>query len=164
MKLRGRLRRFTRDILAHTPFMALVLLLAMLWLGFSLSVYLAEDGAPGTSITSLGRALYWGVAAFSTAGIADAPVTGRAQLIGGIWIVVGSVLFFGTVVATITGYFLRPVQRPVNQIIETVELNLERLEDLSVEELDLLKATVDSLILHMEGLKNQRSSPSGNTQ
>lgn len=157
MKLRGRFRRFTRDVLTHTPFVVLVLLLMTLWVVSSVGIYLAEAGAPGTSITSLGRALYWGVAAFSTAGIADTPVTGRAQLIGGIWIVVGSVLFFGTVVATITGYFLRPMQRPVHQIIETVELNLERLEDLSVEELELLKATVDSLILHMEGLKNQHA-------
>lgn len=157
MKIRARLRRFERDMLAHTPFFILVGLLFVSWLLFSGAVYLAESGAAGTTITSYGRALYWGVAAFSTAGIADAPVTGLAQLIGGLWIVLGSVLFFGTVVATVTGYFLRPVQRPVNQIIDTVELNLERLEDLTVEELALLKATVDSLIQHMEALKNRHA-------
>jgi hypothetical protein len=38
--------------------------------------------------------LYWGIAAFSTAGIADAPQSGVSQLVGGIWIVLGSILFF----------------------------------------------------------------------
>ena len=81
------------------------------------------------------------------------PVSGAARLIGGLWIVLGSVLFFGTVVATITGYFLRPLQRPARQIVDTIEYNLEQLEDLSIEELDLLKETTDTLIDHMERLK-----------
>ena len=141
MKIRARLRRFERDMLAHTPFFILVGLLFVSWLIFSGGVYFAECGAAGTTITSYGRALYWGVAAFSTAGIADAPVTGLAQLIGGLWIVLGSVLFFGTV--RLAG---RQLNRP-----------LERLEDLTVEELALLKATVDSLIQHMEALRNRRA-------
>ncbi len=77
------------------------------------------------------------------------------QLVGGIWIVVGSVLFFGTIVATITSYFMRPMQRPVKKIIDTIEYNLEQLDDLSIEELDLLKSTVDTLIVHMENLKKK---------
>jgi voltage-gated potassium channel len=144
-----------RDVLAHTPIVKMILLLIVLWLAFSAGVYWAESGVAGTAVTSYGRALYWGVAAFSTAGIADTPLSGTAQLIGGIWIVVGSSLFFGTVVATITGYFMRPLQRPVHQIVETIEYNLEHLEALSVEELDLLKETTDALILHMEHLKQR---------
>jgi voltage-gated potassium channel len=85
------------------------------------------------------------VAAFSTAGIADAPLSGVSRVIGGIWIILGSMLFFGTIIATITAYFMRPLQRPARQIIETVEYNLERLDDLSIEDLDLLKETIDRL-------------------
>jgi voltage-gated potassium channel len=48
---------------------------------------------------------------------------------------------------------MRPLRRPARQIIETIEYNLERLDDLSVAELDLLKDTVDTLIGHMERLK-----------
>ncbi len=99
-----------------------------------------------------------GIAAFSTAGIADTPLSGISQIIGGIWIVIGSVLFFGTIVATVTAYFLRPLQRPGRQIIDTIEYNLEQLEDLSIEELDLLKDTVDALIVHVERLKEAQSS------
>ena len=136
----------------------MVLLLVALWLVFSLGLFLAERGAGGT-MTTYGQALYWGIAAFSTAGIADTPVTGLARLIGGIWIVVGSILFFGTIVATITTYFMRPLHRPAKQIIDTVEYNLEQLDDLSIEELDLLKETIDSLIMHVERIK--MSHPEG---
>ena len=78
-----------------------------------------------------------------------------AQLVGGAWIVIGSLLFFGTIVTTVGAYFLRPLQRPARQIIETIEYNLEHLEDLSVEELDLLKETTDALIEHVEEIKSK---------
>ncbi len=50
---------------------------------------------------------------------------------------------------------MKSLQRPVHRLVETIEYNLEHLQDLSVEELDLLKDTVDSLILHMERVKQQ---------
>ena len=153
----ARLKKFISDVSIHTPFSKMVVLLILLWLGFSAAIYLAEQGVTGSSIESYGNALYWGIAAFSTAGIADAPVTGAAQLIGGIWIVLGSVLFFGTIVATVTTYFMRPMQRPHKKIIDTIEYNLEQLEDLSIDELNLLRETVDTLIVHVERLKQTRS-------
>jgi len=153
----ARFKRFIRDIFVRTPFTKMVLLLIVLWLMFSAGVYLAEQGIEGTSIDSYGEALYWGVAAFSTAGIADAPVSSTAQLVGGLWIVLGPVLFFGTIVATVTTYFLRPMQRPHKKIIDTIEYNLEQLDDLTVDELDLLKETVDTLIGHVERLKGKQS-------
>jgi voltage-gated potassium channel len=143
-----RFRNFVEDIVTQTPFLKMVLLLVILWLASATGLYLAERGAEGAVITSFGEALYWGIAAFSTAGIADTPASGVSQLIGGLWIVVGSVLFFGAIVATATAYFMRPLQRPARHIIETIEYNLEQLDDLSIEELDLLKDTVDTLIGH----------------
>ena len=131
----------------------MLVLLLVLWMGFSAGVYLAERGAEDAAIRSYGEALYWGVAAFSTAGIANMPVSGPAQFIGGLWIVIGSVLFFGTIVATVTTYFMRPMQRPHKMIIETIEYNLEQLDDLTLDEIDLLKDTVDILIKHVETLK-----------
>ena len=152
-----RLHRFVSDIIAHTPFIKMVILLIVLWLGFSAAIYLAEQGVAGTSIESYGNALYWGIAAFSTAGIADAPVSGSAQVVGGIWIILGSVLFFGAIVATVTTYFMRPMQRPHKRIIDTIEYNLEQLDDLTIDELGLLKETVDTLIIHVERLNAKRS-------
>ena len=146
----SRLSRFFRTIVTQTPFVKLILLLTVLWLIFAVGIYFAERGVDGTAITSYGRALYWGIAAFSTAGIADTPVSGTSEVIGGIWIVVGSAVFFGTIVATITTYFTRPMQRPVKQIVDTIEYNLEQLEDLSPGELNLLRETTNTLIDHIK--------------
>jgi len=148
-----RLIRFAEDVFAHTPVLKMVLLLIVLWLLFASGLYYGEREADGSTITSYGSALYWGIAAFSTAGIADAPLSAFSQLVGGVWIVVGSALFFGTIVATITTYFFRPLKRPARQIIDTIEYNLEQLDELSIAELDLLKETTDTLIEHMEQLK-----------
>ncbi|MBT8116843.1 MAG: two pore domain potassium channel family protein [Gammaproteobacteria bacterium] len=155
LKKRG--KKFIRDIVIHTPVINMTFLLVMLWMLFSAGIYFGEQGAEGTSITSYGKALYWGIAAFSTAGIADMPKSGIAEFIGAIWIILGSLLFFGAIVATVTAYFMRPLQRPSKQIIDTIEYNLEQLDDLSIEELELLKETTDSLIEHVEHLKSVRA-------
>jgi voltage-gated potassium channel len=150
------MQRFLNDISVHTPFTRMVLLLVILWMIFSAALYLAERGIETSSIDTYDKALYWGIAAFSTAGIADTPISGTARLVGGLWIVIGSVLFFGTIVATVTTYFMRPLQRPHKQIIDTIEYNLEQLNDLDLTELELLKGTVDTLIAQVESLKKKK--------
>ena len=150
-----KLGRYLQSLYSETYVVQVILLLVALWLLFSAGLLLAERAAAETPITTYGKALYWGIAALSTAGIADAPASGIGQALGGTWIIVGSVIFFGTIVASITGYFMRPIQRPARQIIETIEYNLEHLEDLSVDELALLKKTTDGLIVHMERLKSR---------
>jgi len=158
---RSRLLRFLKTIVAETPFPKMVSLLIILWLLFSLGVYIAERSAEGTAVSSYGNALYWGIAAFSTAGIADTPMNHNTQIIGGIWIVIGSIIFFGTIVATVTTYFNRPMKRPVRQIIDTIEYNLEQIQDLDEDELDLLKETTDSLISNIERLKKDQGIEGG---
>ena len=151
-----RFRKFIEQIVNRTLFLQMVALLASLWLVFAAAMFLVERGVEGSAIRSYGDALYWGIAALSTAGIADSPATGASKLIGGAWIIIGSVLFFGIIVSTVTAYFMRPVQRPSDQIIESIEQSLEELDQLSVEELDLLKETVDTLIEHVEHIKSRR--------
>ena len=149
-------RKFIAQIVNRTLFLQMVALLASLWLVFAAAMFLVERGVEGSAIRSYGDALYWGIAALSTAGIADSPATGASKLIGGAWIIIGSVLFFGIIVSTVTAYFMRPVQRPSDQIIESIEQSLEELDQLSIEELDLLKETVDTLIEHVEHIKSRR--------
>ena len=151
-----RFRNFIGEIINRTLFLQMVALLAFLWLIFAAAMFMVERGVEGSSIRSFGDAMYWGIAALSTAGIADSPVTGASKLIGGAWIIIGSVLFFGIIVSTVTAYFMRPVQRPPDQLIESIEYSLEELDQLSVEDLDLLKETVDTLIEHVERIKSQR--------
>lgn len=151
-----RFRKFIAEIVNRTLFLQMTGLLAFLWLVFATAMFAVERGNADSTIRSLGDALYWGIAALSTAGIADSPASGTAKLIGGIWIIIGSVLFFGIIVSTVTAYFMRPVQRPPDRIIESIENSLEDLDQLSLEELDLLKETVDTLIEHMEHVKSRR--------
>lgn len=155
-------KRFMKDLSVHTPFTEMLLILIVLWLMFSACVYFLELSIEGSSIRSYGDALYWGVAAFSTAGIADAPISSVAKFVGGLWIIIGSMLFFGTIVATVTTYFMRPMQRPHERIIDTIEYNLEQLNGLTLDELELLKETVDTLINHVERIKEKQKRVSKN--
>lgn len=145
--------RYLKSVIKETYLAHFAALLLVLWLLSATAIYFAEQQSPQPVLSSLGEALYWGIAAFSTAGIADTPSTSLAQLVGGIWIIVGSAIFFGIIVATITGYFLRPIQHPFHRLINLIEYNLEHMEELSIEELDLLRNTTDALIDHMERLK-----------
>jgi voltage-gated potassium channel len=79
-------------------------------------------------------------------GTTHIPVSGSGQIVGGIWAVLGSIIFYGAIIASVTVYFTRRREGTVKQIVSTVEYNLERLDDLSLEELELLKETTDRLI------------------
>ena len=83
----------------------------------------------------------------TTMGTAPMPVSGAGQIVGGIWAVLGCIIFYGAIIASVTVYFIhRKKEGTVKQIISTVEYNLERLDDLSLEELEVLKETTDGLI------------------
>ena len=150
----ARFNRLMKDISIHPPFTEMLVLLVVLWLIFSAGMFFSELSAESLPIHLYGDALYWGIAAFSTAGIADTPISSTAKFVGGLWIVIGSMLFFGTIVTT---YFMRPMQRPHKRIIDTIEYNLEQLNDLNIDELDLLKGTVDTLIVHVERIKKKQT-------
>ena len=149
--------RYARLVFRETYLLQFALALVTLWILFAAGLYFAERRAAEPIISSFGDALYWGIAAFTTAGIADSQASPLSQLIGGLWIVVGSVIFFGIIVATITGYFMRPVQHPFHRLIELIEYNLEHVQELTVDELDLLKETTDTLILHVENTKKDHA-------
>lgn len=138
--------RFLRVIITQTPFVPMISLLTVLWLVFSTGFYFAEHGASGSGINYYTEALWWGVVAMTTMGTAPIPVSGAGQIVGGIWAVLGCIILYGTIIASVTVYFARPRQRPTRQIITTVQYNLERLEDLSLDELEVLKETTDRLI------------------
>lgn len=150
-----RFRKYVRDVFRQTPILKMFCMFVILWLSFAACVYYFESRLDGSPISTYGEALYWSVAAFTTAGIANVPLSGVSHIIGSVWMILGSMLFFGTIVATVTSYFMRPLQRPAKQIIDTIEFNLEQLDDLSRDELELLKETTDTLIVHMERIKEK---------
>lgn len=138
--------RFLSVIITQTPFVPMIALLTVLWLLFSTGFYFAEHGASGSGIKYYTDALWWGVVAMTSMGTAPIPVSGAGQIVGGIWAVLGCVIFYGAIIASVTVYFARRKEGTMKQIISTVEYNLERLDDLSLEELEILKETTDRLI------------------
>lgn len=138
--------RFLRVMVTQTPFVPMIFVIAILWLLFSTGFYFAEHGASGSGIDYYSDALWWCVVAMTTMGTAPIPVTGAGQIVGGIWAILGCIILYGTIIASVTVYFARRRERPVKQIISTIQYNLEQLEDLSLEELELLKETTDGLI------------------
>ena len=125
MKPANRLKRYIKTYITQTKFLQLVMLFVFLWLLFSGLLYMSERVFAGSGINTYGEALYWGVAAFSTAGIANVPISPISHFIGGLWIVIGSILFFGTIVSVITSYFMHPLQRPKRKIVDTIIAGLE---------------------------------------
>ena len=138
--------KFIRIIITQTPFVPIFSILIVLWLLFSAAFYFAEHNANPEHVSSYGQALWWTMAAIETMGTPYKPITTAGELIGGIWAILGVMLFWGMIVASVTVYFARRKEGTVKQIVSTVEYNLERLDDLSVEELELLKETTDRLI------------------
>jgi voltage-gated potassium channel len=148
--------RFIRVIITQTPFVPMISLLIFLWLLFSAGIYFTEHGV-NEHVTSYGQALWWSLAAIETMGTPYKPITTAGQVVGGIWAILGVMLFWGTIIASVTVYFARRREGTVKQIISTVEYNLERLEDLSLEELETLRETTDVLInAQIERRKGER--------
>jgi voltage-gated potassium channel len=137
--------KFLRVIATQTPFVPMIGLLTVLWLLFSAAFYFAEHGV-NEDVTSYGQALWWSMAAIETMGTPYKPITTTGEVIGGIWAILGVMLFWGTIIASITVYFARRKEGTVKQIISTVEHNLERLDTLTLEELEILRETADRLI------------------
>jgi len=137
--------RFLRVIIYQTPFVPMITLFTVLWLLFSAGFYFAEHNV-NEHVTSYGQALWWSLASVETMGTPYKPITTAGHIVGGIWAILGTMLFWGTIIASITVYFSRRREGTVKQIISTVEYNLEQLEKLSLEELEILKETTDRLI------------------
>ena len=138
--------RVLGDMVTRTPFVPMLCIVVALWLFFSTGFYFAEHGAIGSGINHYSEALWWGVVAMTTMGTAPMPVSGAGQIVGAIWAILGCIIFYGTIIAAVTSYFMLPRRRPTRAIISTVQYNLEALEDLSLEELETLKEVSDGLI------------------
>ena len=150
--------RFIKVMITQTPLIPMLSITAVLWILFSLGVYLAEHGV-NEHVSSFGQALWWSLAAVETMGTPYKPVTLAGQIVGGIWAILGVVLFWGTIIASVTTYIAKRRRRTERQIIETIEDNLEQLEKLSVDELETLKETTDVLIYeHINRLKERGGS------
>lgn len=143
-----------RDLVLETPFIVMAPIVTVLLLIFSAGLYFAEVGAAGSNINSYGEAVWDGVVLMTTAGTMTEPVTGAGHVLGAIWTVLGCLLFYGTVIASVSAYFLLPLtsyfllphRSKEGQLIGTIQYNLGRLEQLSADDLEALKEETVSVI------------------
>jgi len=123
-----------------------------------LGVYLAERGA-NEQINSYGYALWWSFTAMQTQGAnSPGPITATGMLIGSIWSILSTVAFFGVIIGTLYAYFMLPRRSPSREIVSTLQYNLEQLENLSVDELELLRETTIRIVNAQIGELKQKSS------
>ncbi len=138
--------RFLKQIVSETPLIPLMFALIVLWLLSSWGVYLAERGA-NEQINSYGYALWWTFTAMQTQGAnSPGPITAPGMIIGSIWSIFSTVAFFGVIIATLYAYFMLPKRRPSREIIGALQYNLEELENLSVDELEVLRDTTVRIV------------------
>ena len=150
--------RFLRQIAAETPLIPLIIVLIGLWLLFSWGVYLAERGA-NEQINSFGYALWWTFTAMQTQGAnSPGPITAPGMLMGLIWSILSTIAFFGVIIGTLYAYFMLPRRRPSREILSAIQYNLEQLENLSVDELELLRDTMVRIVNAQIGELKHKSS------
>jgi voltage-gated potassium channel len=137
--------KFFRFIFTQTPFLTMMTVIAVLWPLFALFLYLAEHTV-NPDLSNYGNAIWWGLVAMTSMGTTYPPLTGLGQLAGGTWAFVGCIIFYGAIIASMTTYISKRKSGTVKQIISTVEHNLEHLEELSLDELTLLKETLNAVI------------------
>ncbi len=141
-----------REVVFETPFFVMVPIIIVLLLLFSAGIYFAENGAVGSNVNSYGEALWDGVVLMTTAGTMSEPVTATGHVLGAIWTILGCMLFYGTIIASASAYFLLPISSYFllprrgsrAKLVGTIQYNLGRLEELSLKDLEALKnETVD---------------------
>jgi len=149
--------RFLKTIVTESPLLSLLLVLLVLWLLFSTGLYFVEHNV-NEPLATFGDNLWWSLTAMQTQGFnAPGPITTWGRVIASVWSILGTLLFFGAIVSSVTVYFLIRKPRPLGEVAASVQYNLGRLEELSAEELETLKDVADRLI--QEHIDRSKRSP-----
>jgi voltage-gated potassium channel len=80
------------------------------------------------------------------------------MIIGSIWSILSTVAFFGVIIATLYAYFMLPRRRPFREIISAIQYNLGELDNLSADELEMLRDTTVRIVNAQIGELKQKSS------
>jgi hypothetical protein len=139
-----------------------MVILALLVILAPLPLFLIERTSADAQMTSYWIGLWWAVSAFSTAGHSDVVlVTGAGRVIGSAYTVVSVGLFFGSVLAAFSSYFMLTWRRPKRLFVDTVTYYLQRVDRLTAEEIrDLEEMTAGMLHVARENAEAEhRHSP-----
>jgi voltage-gated potassium channel len=137
--------KFLQDMASQTPLLPSLAILVALWLLLSWGLYACEHQV-SDQLNSFGECLWWSFTAMQTQGAnIPGPITPLGRLVGSIWSIVGTIGFFGVIIATLYAYFMSPKRRPLRAVIANLKYNLEEFENLSIDELEILKDTISKI-------------------
>jgi voltage-gated potassium channel len=158
MRIRGitwqEISGVVKEIILDTPFVVMVPILVILLLLFSTGIYFAEVNAPTSNVHSYGEALWDAVILMTTAGAMTEPVTVAGHILGGIWTVLGCLLFYGTIIASASAYFLLPVSSyfllprrgKKAKTIGLIQYKFGNISDLTESQLESLRNDTNAII------------------
>lgn len=138
---------FFADLATQTPILGILVALIVLVILGPIPVWLFERTADGAEMTSYWVGLWWAVSAMSTAGHSAVEVnTIGGRIVGSIYTVLSVGLFFGSVIAAFSSYFILSWRNPKRQLVDTINYYLQRVDELSVEELEDLEDMTRGLL------------------
>ena len=136
------------DLSTQTPVLWFIGALAVLVVIGPIPVWLFERTADSPDMTDYWFGLWWAVSAFSTAGHSDVTVTTvGGRIVGSIFTVLSVGLFFGSVLAAFSSYFILTWRKPKRQLVDTINYYLQRVDELTVEEIEDLEDMTRGLLM-----------------
>ncbi len=165
-RLGGRLSAvfdFFVELATETPVVWMIATLTLLVFLAPIPVWLFERTAGEPSMTSYWVGLWWAVSAFSTVGHSNVDVsTVGGRIVGSIYTVASVGLFFGSVIAAFSSYFILTWRRPKLQLVDTINYYLQRIDELTLEELEDLDDMTRGLLqtARARAEAEQRAGPS----
>lgn len=140
--------QFLVDMGTQTPVLWFIGVLGVLVVLVPIPVWLFERTGDNTDVTSYWVGLWWAVSAFTTVGHSGVSVdTVGGRIVGSIYTAVSVGLFFGSVIAAFSSYFILTWRKPKRQLVDTINYYLQRIDELSPEEIEDLEDMTRGLLL-----------------
>ena len=156
LRLRPRLPgvlNFWKVVFTETPLLLSLSIVAFLAGVVATLIYFLERDS-NANVDGFVDALWWAIFTMQTHGNSWRPDTFWGSVVGGAWSIIGTIIFYGAIIASVTVFFMRRRERTEVELITTIKRNLEDLDKLSMEELELLRESTNNLVgLHIEQLK-----------
>lgn len=144
---------FGKVLFTETPLLLSLSIVAFMSGIVATLIYFLERGT-NPNVEGFVDALWWAIFTMQTHGNSWRPETVWGGVVGGVWSIIGTIMFYGAIIASVTVFFMRRRERTDVELITTIKRNLDDLDNLSLEELELLRESTSNLVaLHIEQLK-----------
>ena len=145
--------QFTKQMVTETPLVIMLFVVAVLTAIVAVVLFFTERNV-NDNVDSYLDTVWWAVFTMQTHGNSWRPESSIGIGIGMAWAVIGTTLFYGAIIASITVYFMRRRERSEREILTVIKRNFDDLDHLNLQELEFLKESTDNVInLQIEHVK-----------